>query len=462
MTHILVVDDDPQMRMSLAHLLRREAYTVSEAGSGEQAVSLLGREAFDLVITDLHMEPLSGLDVLRQIKQTHPHTEVIVVTAFGSIETAVDAMKLKAFDYVTKPFQVDEILLRVRNALEKSRLAEQVHRLRNEAKAAFGIDGIVGQSEALRCVLSQIPKIAETDATVLITGESGTGKELVARAIGSSSRRANGPFVSVSCAALPEQLLESELFGHVKGAYTTAVAARKGLIEEASGGTFFLDEIGEASLAIQVKLLRVLEERALRRIGDNRSIPVDVRIVAATNRDPEQMIKAKTFREDLFFRLNVVRLQMPPLRERVEDIPLLADHFIAKYNQKMNKGLRGVSRDTQALLMAYHWPGNVRELENVIQRSMITAEGERLEVADMPAEIRGEPLGSGDQSLPGRMRRPTEMIERKAIMDMLKQHGGNITRTAKALGISRATLQNKMKKLHISAVRDGAPERENE
>jgi two-component system response regulator HydG len=448
---ILVVDDDPQMRQSLANLLRREKYLVTEASGGEQAIDLLGREVFDLTITDLHMEPMSGMDLLRSIKQNHAHTEVIVVTAFGSIDTAVDAMKLKAFDYVTKPFQVDEILLRVQNALEKSRLKEQVHRLQNEAKAAFGIEGIVGQSEALRQVLSLVPRIAESDTTVLITGESGTGKELVARAIGSSSRRANGPFVSVSCAALPEQLLESELFGHVKGAYTTAVAARKGLFEEATGGTFFLDEIGEASLSIQVKLLRVLEERAIRRIGDNRSIPVDVRIVAATNQNLEEMIKSNRFRQDLYYRLNVVRLKMPPLRERLEDIPLLAAHFIAKHSAKMNRPARGFSADARALLMAYSWPGNVRELENMIQRMIVVADSEMLDVNDLPAELRPTENASPDQpgDLKSNSRAVTDQVEKSRIIDALEQNHWNITVTAKALGISRATLQNKMKKLNL-------------
>ena len=449
--HVLVVDDDPQMRRSLAILLRRENYQVAEASGGAEALDLLQREVFDLMITDLHMEPMSGLDLLKQVKQTLPHLEVIVVTAFGTIDIAVEAMKLKAFDFVTKPFQPDEILLRVGNALDKSRLKDEVRRLQVEANNAFGIEGIVGRSEALRQVLSILPRVAQTDSTVLITGESGTGKELIARAIGLASRRAQGPFVSVSCAALPEQLLESELFGHVRGAYTTAVAARKGLIEEANGGTFFLDEIGEAPLPVQVKLLRVLEERCIRRVGDNRTVPVDVRFVAATNRELEEMIKAGTFRQDLYFRLNVVRLRIPPLRERVEDIPLLAAHFITKYNQKMNKGICGMSRDAQALLMAYGWPGNVRELENVIQRSMITAAGEHLEVDDIPAELRGE---TGQhrgpaQSLTDLTRESAGMIEKKTIMDMLEQNRGNVTKTAQALGVSRATLQNKMKKFNL-------------
>jgi len=445
--HILIVDDDAQMRKSLANLLRRESYVITEAESGERALECLKTDVHDLIITDLHMEPMSGLDLLRQVKRSYPAIEVIVVTAFGTIETAVDAMKLNAFDFVSKPFQVDEILLRVRNALEKSRLKEQVLRLQNEARTAFSIDGIVGQSAALRQLMTILPRVAQTDSTVLITGESGTGKELIARAIGTASRRANGPFVSVSCAALPEQLLESELFGHAKGAHSTAFAARKGLFEESHGGTFFLDEIGEAPLPVQVKLLRVLEERSVRRLGDNRSIPVDMRLVAATNQNLEELIQEGRFRADLFYRLNVVRLHTPPLRERVDDIPLLVAHFIEKYNDKHGRRIQGATADTQALLIAYRWPGNVRELENVIQRAMILANGERLEVGDIAAEIRGTETETPSvaQSLLHRTRKSAGVIEKQNIRAALERHSGNVTHTAKALGVSRATLQNKMR-----------------
>ena len=442
---ILVVDDDPQMRKTLANLLRREGYATAEANGGKEAGEQLKGDIFDLVITDLHMEPVSGLEVLRMVKQSSPDIEVIVVTAFGTIETAVDAMKLQAFDFVTKPFQPDEILLRVRNALEKSRLKEEVRRLQTEAKSAFGIEGIVGNSEAIRRVLSILPRVAQTDSTVLITGESGTGKELFARAIGTASRRAQGPFVSVSCAALPETLLESELFGYAKGAHNTANTARKGLIEEANGGTFFLDEIGEAPVAVQVKLLRVLEERSLRRLGDNRLIPVDVRLVAATNQNLADLIKAGRFRADLYYRLNVVPLRIPPLRERIEDIPLLIAHFIAKYNQKNSRRVGGVSPEARALMMGYGWPGNVRELENIIQRMMAVSTNEILGVTDLPEEIRG--METVNQAKPkGLVRETVGYAEKSVIRDALAQTNGNVTRAAKVLGWSRATLQNKMKR----------------
>ncbi|MGH7854505.1 MAG: sigma-54-dependent transcriptional regulator [Candidatus Binatia bacterium] len=449
--HLLVVDDDPQMRRSLAILLRRENYEVSEAPSGEEALELLQREVFDLLITDLHMEPMSGLDLLKQVKQTHAELEVIVVTAFGTIDVAVQAMKLKAFDFVTKPFQPDEILLRVGNALEKSRLKDEVRRLQVEAKSAFGIEGIVGRSEALRQVLTILPRVAQTDSTVLITGESGTGKELVARAIGLASRRAQGPFVSVSCGAFPDLLIESELFGYEKGAHSTAFSARKGLFEEAHGGTFFLDEIGEAPLPVQVKLLRVLEERSVRRLGGNRSTPVDIRLVAATNRNLEELIKAGRFRADLFYRLNVVRLKMPALRERIDDIPLLMAHFIEKYNQRTGKRIAGMSSEAKALMMAYPWPGNIRQLENVIQSMMAVSTGEIPAVSDLPDEIRG--LTESGENLPSGLKSATQatvdQIEKNRILDELTANQWNVTRTARSLGISRATLQNKMKKFSL-------------
>ena len=446
--NILIVDDDPQMRKTLANLLRREGYVTAEADGGEQAGQLLGEELFDLVITDLHMEPVSGLDLLRAIKQTNPELEVIVVTAFGTIETAVEAMKLKAFDFITKPFQTDEILHRVRNALEKSRLREEVQRLRTEAKNAFGIEGIVGKSEAIRKVLSVLPRIAQTDSTVLITGESGTGKEVVARAISTASQRANGPFVSICCAAVPEQLLESELFGRAREAYTDARTARKGLIEEANGGTFFLDEIGEAPLPIQVKLLRVLEERSVRRLGANQSTPVNVRFIAATNQNLEEAIKAGRFRGDLYYRLNVVRMKLPPLRERPEDIPLLIAHFLEKHSQKAKRQIRGISHEARALMMAYPWPGNVRELENKIESMIVVSASDTLDVSDLPEEIRGgaSPDYPQRRGLKDDMQPVTDQLEKTAILEALEKHNWNVTHTAVALNISRATLQTKMKK----------------
>jgi len=401
------------------------------------------------VIADLKMEPLSGLDVLRLVKQMSPDVEVILITAFGTIEVAVEAMKLGAFDFITKPFQAEEILLRVQNALEKRRLKEEVHLLRAEVKSAFGFEGIVGQSEGIRQVLTILPRVAQTDSTVLITGESGTGKELIARAIHAASRRAQGPFVSVSCAAFPEQLLENELFGHVKGAFTGALAARRGLFEEAHGGTFFLDEIGETPLAIQAKLLRVLEDRSIRRLGDNRSIPVNVRITAATNRDLEVAVREKLFREDLFYRLNVIRVHLPPLRERKEDISLLARHFLALYCQRLRRDLTGFSPAALEILTAYDFPGNIRELSNVVEQVVALAVGPMIEPPDLPEKLlRPETKAAASASAPSRST-SLAALERDLILERLRARRGNLGLAAKDLGISRTTLWRWMKKYQI-------------
>jgi two-component system response regulator HydG len=448
---ILVADDEPGMRKSLAIMLRRDGYTVSEAASGQAALEQLGADVFGLVIADLRMEPVSGLELLRAIKQATPGVEVILMTGFGSIESAVEAMKLGAFDFITKPFQQEEILLRVRNALEKHRLKEEVDLLRAEVTTAFGVEGIVGTSAPMRQLLELLPRAARSDSTVLITGESGTGKELVARALHAASRRADGPFVSVSCAALPEPLLESELFGHVKGAFTGALAARKGLLEEAHRGTFFLDEIGEAPASIQVKLLRVLEERTLRRLGDNRPIAIDVRIVAATNRDLQTAVREKRFREDLLYRLDVISIHLPPLRERMEDVPLLARHFLGLHCRKLERRLEGIAPAAMDALRHYSFPGNVRELSHVLERAVALAAGPVIEVHDLPeAVVRGEtppppPSAPGTSSL----REAVDSVEQEQILEALRQTDWNISRAAQRLGISRNTLRYRMEKYRL-------------
>jgi two-component system response regulator HydG len=442
------------MRKSLAIMLRREGYAVSEAVSGKDALDQLGAEVFGLVISDLRMTPVSGLDLLRAIKQANSAAEVILMTGFGSIESAVEAMKLGAFDFITKPFQQEEILLRVRNALEKHRLKAEVDLLRAEVTSAFGVDGIVGASEPIRRLLELIPRVARTDSTVLITGESGTGKELVARAVHAASRRSQGPFISVSCAALPETLLESELFGHIKGAFTGAQTARKGLLEEAHQGTFFLDEIGEAPSAIQAKLLRVLEERSLRRLGDNRSIAIDVRIITATNRDLEAAVRDKQFREDLLYRLNVIRIHLPPLRERREDLPLLIRHFLAVHGRKLERRLEGIAPAALEALQRYSFPGNVRELSHMIERAVALAAGPLIEVHDLP-----ETLGRGEAPSPpaalapalatSPLREAVDTVEQEQILEALRQTDWNISRAALRLGISRNTLRYRMEKFHL-------------
>jgi two-component system response regulator HydG len=446
---ILVVDDEAGMRRSLSIMLRRQGYEVGEASGGKEAVDQLGADVLDLVIADLRMTPVTGLDLLRAVKQTAPDVEVIVMTAFGTVEKAVEAMKLGAFDFITKPFQQEEILLRVHNALEKRRLTREIDLLRSEVTTAFGLGGIVGASPAMREILGTLPRIAQTESTVLITGESGTGKELVARALHAASRRASRPFVSVSCAALPEPLLESELFGHVRGAFTGAQGARKGLLEEAHTGTFFLDEIGEAPTSIQTKLLRVLEERSLRRLGDNRPMPIDVRIIAATNRDLEAAVHDKSFREDLLYRLNVIRLHMPPLRERLEDIPLLARHLLARHCQQLDRRLEGFAPEVLAALGRYSYPGNVRELSNIIERMAALATGARIELHDLPDVLTRAPGTSSarpDEAPGPSLRETISVAEQERLLDALRATSWNVSRAATRLGISRNTLRYRMEK----------------
>jgi DNA-binding NtrC family response regulator len=445
---LLVVDDEAGMRKSLAIMLRRDGYAVTEAAGGTEALEQLGGEVFDLVVADLNMADLSGLEVLRHVKQTNADVEVILMTAYGTIESAVEAMKLGAFDFITKPFQAEEILLRVKNAVDKRRLRDEVHRLRVEVQNASGLDRIVGVSEPIRRMLASVPRVGPTDSTVLITGESGTGKELIARALHATSRRAPGPFVSVSCAALPAELLENELFGHVKGAFTGALAARKGLLEEAQGGTFFLDEVGEAPLSIQAKLLRVLEERTIRRLGDNRSWPVDIRVVAATNRDLEVAVREKTFREDLLYRLNVIRLHLPPLRERRDDIPLLARHFLALHCRQLARELEGFAPEVLPALGGYAFPGNVRELSNVIEQAVALAAGPLIELGDLPERFR-QPASAEGRAAPSSHALPedaVEEVEPEQIREALRLTGWNISRAATRLGISRNTLRYRIEK----------------
>jgi two-component system, NtrC family, response regulator HydG len=449
MTRILVVDDEPGFRRSLAITLRREGYDVAEASGGGDAIDQLGRHETALIITDLKMQDMSGLQLLEHVKGASPSTEVIVMTAYGTIEIAVEAMRGGAYDFVTKPFQLEEILHRTRNALERRRLRREVHALRVEATKTRALSNIVGVSLATQELRGLIPRVAQVDSAVLVTGESGTGKELVARAIHESSRRATGPFVAVSCAALPVELLESELFGHVKGAFTGAHTNRMGLFEEASGGTLLLDEVGEAPLAIQAKLLRALEERTIRRVGDNRSIPVDIRVVAATNVDLTAALGSKLFREDLYFRLNVIRMRLSPLRERPDDIPVLARHFLARHASRAGRTFDGIAPEAMEALGRYRFQGNVRELSNIVEEAVALATGVLLELDDLPDDVR---VGAavGDPEAPG-ARRPLDAMERELILARLRLHGGDLQAVAADLRMSRTTLWRRMKQYRIEA-----------
>jgi two-component system response regulator HydG len=438
---ILIADDQKNMRATLAVMLRRAGHDVAEAKDGVDACEAIDDEAYDLVITDLRMGEVDGIDVLRHLRENSPLTEAIVMTAYGTIETAVEAMRLGAWDYIQKPFTEDELLLKIDKALERRWLTGEVSLLTQEFKERYKFENIIGRSRPIREILTRIIKIAPTDTTVLVTGDSGTGKELIAKAIHANSKRGNRPFMPVNCAAISETLLESELFGHARGSFTGAVSTRKGLIEEASGGTFFFDEIAETSLAFQAKLLRVIQEKEIRRVGDNRSIPVDVRVIAATNQDLLKSISEKTFREDLYYRLNVARFLMPPLRERPEDIPLLVEHFLKKFSKQMGRSVK-LDEGVLERIMTYRYPGNVRELENLIEQGVaLTLDG----------AIRLDDLNPGDDLASTEPRTLEDVVaaaERQAIRATLTQHDST-EKAAEALGLSPTTLWRKMKKLEI-------------
>lgn len=387
MEKILVVDNEKSMREFLAIVLKKEGYFVETAEDGEQAVKVLEREIFDLVLTDIKMPQMSGLDLLKALKNISPDTITIMMTAFASTETAIEAMKEGAYDYLTKPFQIDEVKLIIKNALERKKLRQENTQLRRELKGQATFTQIIGKSEKMNKVLDLVRKVADSKSNILIYGESGTGKELIARAIHFNSGRRDRPFVTVNCSALPETLLESELFGHMKGAFTGAIGNKEGLFEVAHEGSIFLDEIGETSLAIQVKLLRVLQEKEFRRVGGTKDLKVDVRIIAATNKELEKLVAEGKFREDLYYRLDVIPIILPPLRERPEDVPLLTDFFIRQFNESLQKQIEGIEPEAMRLLMTHEWKGNVRELENVIERAVALASGKMLRIDDFSEGI---------------------------------------------------------------------------
>ncbi len=442
---ILVVDDQRNMRTTLAMMLRGGGYDVDEAGDGAQGRELGSTGAYDIVITDLRMGELDGIDVLRAIKESQPMTEVIVMTAYGTIESAVEAMRLGAFDYIQKPFSEQELIVKVSKALESRRLHGQVQLFAQEFKERYHFENIIGRSQAIRDVLTRVTRIAPTDAVVLITGESGTGKELVARAVHANSKRADRPFVTVNCAAITETLLESELFGHARGAFTGAANARKGLFEEADGGTFFFDEIAETTLAFQAKLLRALQEGEIRRIGENRPIKVDLRVIAATNIDLGTAVEERRFRQDLYYRLNVARFHLPPLRNRREDVPLLVDFFLDKYTRKMTKRAE-LADGVIDQLVAYAYPGNVRELENMVEQAVALSSAGVITVDDILPQTPKKQSRATGQTLADIV----DEAEREAVLAALRASDGNRERAAEALDISPTTLWRKMTRLGIT------------
>ena len=447
---ILVVEDEDSMREFLEILLRRNDYEVSVAAEGDQGVAQLDREAFDLVITDLRMPKVDGLRVLAETKQRHPATEVIMVTAFATADTAISAMKQGAYDYLTKPFKVDEILVTVERALEKRALVQTNRRLREQLSGRNKLEDIVGRSAAMQQVFELVKQIAPTKTSILIMGESGTGKELVARAIHNLGDRAEKPFVPINCGAIPETLIESELFGHKRGAFTGATEDREGLFAAAAGGTVFLDEIGELPTTTQVKLLRTLQERTVKPVGGTTEIPIDVRVVAATNRNLDDEVAAGRFRSDLFYRLNVIPLILPPLRERREDLPLLVDHFLGKYAALLGKRIVDVDAGALALLSEYHYPGNVRELENLIERAVTLATEERISPSAFPdLQRRGQQLREPLKKLPSDgldIDAYIGGIERQLLEQALQRTEGNRTEAARLLGITLRSLRYRLAK----------------
>ncbi|WP_195372720.1 MULTISPECIES: sigma-54 dependent transcriptional regulator [Parabacteroides] len=449
---IVVADDEPHIRKMICRLLTDEGYEVKPAENGREAVEVFLSFQPDVVLLDQQMPVMTGVEALEEIKRISPNQTVLFVTAFGSISLAVDAVKKGAYDFIEKPFDNDKLLLTVSRAVEHSRMKGEISNLKKSLGEKQS--PVIGENTGLKQVMAQVRRVAETNATVLIHGESGTGKELIARAVHNNSLRNNGPFVAINCGAIPLTLMESELFGHERGAFTDAKEAKAGTFERADGGTLFLDEVGELPLDAQVKLLRVLEERKITRIGGKKAIPVDVRIVAATNRNLDDEVKNGHFRLDLLYRLNVFTLILPPLRERKEDIPLLTNFFIRKYNRTLSLDVQSVSPEAIALLSSYDWPGNVRDLENAIQSSMILCTGGMIRPEHLPDRIKGYELaeaqtvtGSGGNSI----REVNAQMEKELITEALKKHNFNRTLTAEALNISRKTLFNKMKRYGLSS-----------
>jgi DNA-binding NtrC family response regulator len=448
-TRILVVDDEEIVRESLSAWLEKDGYTLATAQDGETAIDRIKKERWSILLVDLKMPGIDGLQVLENVRKVQPDTAAVIMTAYATVDTAVAAMKLGAYDYLVKPFDPEELSLMVQKIVAQQALVRENVLLRKVLKRDYHFRDLISKSPAMQAVFDLARTAARSNSTILILGESGTGKELLARAIYSESPRNQGPFVAVSCAALTETLLESELFGHERGAFTGAAARRKGTFEMADGGTLFLDEIGDISAKLQLDLLRVLEGRQFTRVGGSEPVKVDVRIIAATNRDLQKAVAEGHFREDLFYRLNVIPVYLPPLRDRLEDMPLLVEHFLEQLGAEMNKQVDNVSAEAMGLLMSHTWPGNVRELRNILERAMVVASGRVIEASDLG--LRRPPCIDGSQTLAS-----LEDVERHHIGRVLHETHGNISHAARTLGIDRATLYNKLRKYQLR--KDGEPE----
>ncbi len=437
---ILIVDDEVSVRDSLCNWFLEDGFEVACAEDASKALNMLDTANYDIILADIKMPGMDGLEMLRRIKKIKPEAIVIVITAFATVDTAVQALKDGAFDYVTKPFDPDDLSHLIRNALKQINLTEENERLRTQMVDLVQVEDIIGQSEAIRSLLFEVEQVSQSNASVIITGESGTGKELIARAIHANSPRRFFPLVSVHCGALTESLLESELFGHEKGAFTGAVYNRKGRFEMADNGTIFLDEIATISSKMQVELLRVLESKSFVRVGGNKTITSDFRVICATNRDLKKMVQEGSFREDLYYRLNVVNINVPPLRERKEDIPLLADFFVQKYCTSMSRNLVKIDQSAIKRLMDYDFPGNVRELENIIERALVVGNGKEIKMKDLPLS----------REVPADKTESLDDLEKQHIRKILDKYSWNISRAAKALQVDRVTLYNKIKKFDLS------------
>jgi len=449
---VLIVDDEENFRHMLSVILKKEGYDVEAASNGEEALQKVTLSPYDQVLCDIRMPKMDGLDFLNEAKKAGVDATIIMMSAYGTVDIAIEAIKLGAYDYISKPFKPDEVILTLKKAEERERLRRENELLRKEVKKEYSFENIISKNKQMQKIFEVITKVAQYKSTILITGESGTGKELVARALHYNTDRAQNPFVAVNCGAIPENLLESELFGHAKGAFTDAIRTKKGLFEEADGGTLFLDEIGELPPQLQVKLLRVLQEGEIRRIGESKPIQVDVRIVAATVKDLVKEVNEGRFRDDLFYRINVLPIHIPPLRERNEDIPLLTAHFIRKYSEAMSKNVVGIDSRALEALMNYKWYGNVRELENTIERAIVLADRENIEIENLPLEIQDfqeeiplEPLAEEEYSI----KKSSKFLEMNLIKKALKKTKGNHTHAAKLLEISHRALLYKIKEYGI-------------
>lgn len=451
---VLVVDDEQSHRTMLKAVLSKEGYEIFEADDGISAIKAVEKEPFDLILMDIRMTDMDGIEAMREIKKISPAIPVVMMTAYASVKTAVEALKSDAYDYLTKPLDIEELKILIQKALEHYRLHEENVLLKERLADRFDFSQIIGKSRPMKALFETLSLISPSDATVFIYGESGTGKELVANAIHQNSPRAEKAFIKVSCAALPETLLESELFGHERGAFTGAFSRKAGRFQLANGGTLFLDEVSEMSWATQVKLLRVLQEREFEPLGSTKTIQVDIRLIAATNKDLEAEVKEGRFREDLFYRLNVIPVRLPLLRERKEDIPILAEHFFRQYQERNRSGTKGFLPKTMDTMVRYDWPGNIRELENAIERAVLLCRGEYILPEDLPPYVQGaENTGHPMVSVPSGM--PLKEVEREVILQTLADTDGNRTHTAKMLGISRKTLQNKLKEYGVREDKKG-------